>query len=416
MEPPPDGGYGWVVVGACFMINCFSWGVTASFGVYLSEYLSIRRFPEARPFDYGYIGGLNFTFAMLLAPLATYLTRRFGMRPVMLTGSLLQCSGYIVASFVERIWHLYLSQGALVGCGIGLMIIPSTAILSQWFARRRSIANGISSAGSGIGGMAFAWGTASMIQELGLAWALRATGLITLVATSTATMLMRNRNHHINPAQLAFDLSLLRRYEVLLLLIWAFVSMFGYIALLFSLSDFALAIGLSRKEATDIVGFLNLGTAVGRPIIGIFSDRFSRINTAGVLTLVCGLSCFAFWVPASGFGLTVFFSLLCGAILGVFWMLTTSQTIGPLCVEVAGLKSLPSLLSLCWSTIVIPTAVAETIALYLCDLNATRPYLYAQIFAGLAYVIASGFMFELRWALGRTRNLLAEELPEQISM
>lgn len=150
MEPPPDGGYGWVVVGACFMINCFSWGVTAvslelsilslrnladmvrkSFGVYLSEYLSTRRFPEARPFDYGYIGGLNFTFAMLLAPLATYLTRRFGMRPVMLTGSLLQCSGYVAASFAERIWHLYLSQGALVGCGIGLMIIPSTAILSQ---------------------------------------------------------------------------------------------------------------------------------------------------------------------------------------------------------------------------------------------------------------------------------------------
>lgn len=28
-EPPPDGGYGWVVVGACFTINCFSWGVTA---------------------------------------------------------------------------------------------------------------------------------------------------------------------------------------------------------------------------------------------------------------------------------------------------------------------------------------------------------------------------------------------------
>jgi hypothetical protein len=29
VEPPPDGGYGWVVVGACFTINCFSWGVTS---------------------------------------------------------------------------------------------------------------------------------------------------------------------------------------------------------------------------------------------------------------------------------------------------------------------------------------------------------------------------------------------------
>lgn len=257
---------------------------------------------------------------MLLAPLATYLTRQLGTRPVMLAGCLLQCSGYVAASFAHKIWQLYLSQGALVGCGIGFMVIPSTAILSQWFSLRRSIANGISSAGSGIGGMAFAWGTASMIRNLGLAWALRATGLITLGANVTATLFIRNRNQHINPAQLAFDVKLLRRYEVVLLLSWAFVSMFGYIALLFSLSDFALAIGLSRSEATDIVGFLNLGTAVGRPIIRIVSDRFSRIKTAGALTLICGLSCFAFWMPSMTFGLTVFFSLLCGAVLGVFWM------------------------------------------------------------------------------------------------
>lgn len=28
-EPPPDGGYGWVCVAACFMINCFTWGTVS---------------------------------------------------------------------------------------------------------------------------------------------------------------------------------------------------------------------------------------------------------------------------------------------------------------------------------------------------------------------------------------------------
>ena len=28
-EPPPDGGYGWVCVGSVFIINGFTWGVTA---------------------------------------------------------------------------------------------------------------------------------------------------------------------------------------------------------------------------------------------------------------------------------------------------------------------------------------------------------------------------------------------------
>jgi len=157
---------------------------------------------------------------------------------------------------------------------------------------------------------------------------------------------------------------------VVLLLAWVFISMLGYIVLLFSLSDFALSIGLSRSQATDIIGLLNVGTAVGRPIIGILSDRWSRIDTAGALTLLCGVSCFAFWLPATSYALTVFFAILCGAIVGVFWMvsgdrnrdelqtapLTTypNQTIGPLCVEVAGIKNLQSLLSLSWAAVIIP--------------------------------------------------------------
>ena len=28
-EDPPDGGYGWVCLGALFTINCFTWGVIA---------------------------------------------------------------------------------------------------------------------------------------------------------------------------------------------------------------------------------------------------------------------------------------------------------------------------------------------------------------------------------------------------
>jgi MFS family permease len=260
---------------------------------------------------------------MLLAPLATYLASKFPLRAVVLFGCFLQGIGYLTAPFASKTWHLYLTQGALVGSGIGFIIVPSTAILSQWFSRRRSVANGISSAGSGVGGAAFTWGTVSLIQNRGLDWALRATGLITLTAIAIATLLLRHRNTQIQPNQRAFDFALLRSKAVVFLLLWAFISMFGYIILLFSLSEFSLAIGLSHKQATDIVGFLNVGTAVGRPLIGLVSDRFSRVATACVLTLLCGISCFVLWLPAKSFGLTLFFSTVCGAILGVFWMVST---------------------------------------------------------------------------------------------
>ncbi|KAK2591268.1 hypothetical protein QQS21_011049 [Conoideocrella luteorostrata] len=373
---PPDGGYGWIIVGSCFTLNAFTWGVTASFGVYLSEYKRSDEFFNANSVDFGFIGGLNFSCAMLLAFPVTYLVRRLGLHPPMIIGCVLQGSGYIGASFASEPWHLYLTQGVLVGSGIGCIIIPSTAILSQWFSNRRTIANGISSAGSGVGGVAFTWGTAAMIRYQGLNWALRITGLISLSANILATILLRDRNRDIQPTQLAIDVGLLRRTKVWLLLLWAFVSMFGYITLLFSLSDYALAVGLSSTQATDVVGFLNVGTAIGRPIIGLISDHTSKVATAGILTFVCGVLCFALWLPTTSFGLMVLFAILCGAILGVFWM-----TIGPLSAEVEGLRNLPSLLALAWAATIIPTACAEFITLRLAELPAPTTYLYPQIFA-----------------------------------
>lgn len=309
---------------------------------------------------------------MFVAPLVTILVRTYGTHIIMLTGVVIQCAGYISASFASRIWQLHISQGVLIGCGIGFLYIPALPVLSQWFIRRRSLANGISAAGSGVGGAAFTWGTEAIIQRWGIGWALRITGMIAFVANVIAIIVIRDRNHAIRPTQLGFDTKLLRRYEVILLLLWAFTSMMGYMVLLFSLADFALSIGLSRDQATDVIGILNVGTAVGRPIIGILSDRLSRIDTAGALTLLCGLSCIAFWLPATSYGLTLFFALLCGAIVGVFWMvsggfqdilpvvdpallmLSPTQTIGPLCVEVAGIKNLQSLLSLSWASVIIP--------------------------------------------------------------
>ncbi|MCJ1258558.1 hypothetical protein MMC24_006391 [Lignoscripta atroalba] len=349
-QDPPDGGYGWVCVAACFTINCFTWGVVASYGVYLAYYLSEDVFPDATPLDFAFIGGFNFSMAMLVAPFVTIIARKYGTRVPMFMGVTLLAAGYISASFSSRIWQLYLSQGVLIGFGVGFTYIPSIAILSQWFQKKRSLANGISAAGSGIGGLIFSFMTEAIIKNISLAWSYRITAAFSCSMLLIATVFIRNRNETIRPPQRGFDTGLLRRYDVQLLLAWSFISMLGYITLLFSLPDFARSIGLSSSQAATLSAILNLGTAIGRPLIGVVSDRYGRMEVAGLLTLVCGLSCFVIWLPASSYGVVIFFALLNGAILGVFWV-----TIGPLCVEVAGLAELPSLLSLSWMIIILPT-------------------------------------------------------------
>ena len=211
--------------------------------------------------------------------------------------------------------------------GQGFVYVPSIAILSQWFSARRSLANGLSAAGSGVGGLLFSFGAAAVIREVSLAWAFRITAAVTAVMNVAAALLIRDRNAAIGPPQRGFDRQLLRRYDVVLLLMWGFVSMLGYILILYSLSDFASSIGLDKSQAASIAAYLNLGTAVGRPVIGIVSDRYGRMEAAGLLTLLCGVACFAVWLPATSYGVTVLFALLNGAILGIFWVVGLPQSL-----------------------------------------------------------------------------------------
>jgi MFS family permease len=305
--------------------------------------------------------------AMLVAPIVTALVRQYGIHVPMLVGITLQTAGFIAASFARRTWHLYLTQGVLVGFSVGFTYIPSMAILSQWFQRRRSLANGISAAGSGIGGLIFSFMIRGIINNLSLAWSLRITGLASGLMNLLATIAIRSRNHKVRPKQNPFDRALLRRYEVLLVSAWSFVSMLGYITLLFSMSDFARSIGLVDSQAASLTALLNLGTALGRPFIGVLSDRFGRIETAGFMTFLCSVSVFAIWLSATSYGVAVFFVILNGAVLGVFWVVSHIMLMHSIFGLTLPRDNWPDKYRSCWVGRITVDAIA-----YLVDYRATN--------------------------------------------
>jgi len=292
-----------------FFINGFVWGIIATFGVFLAFYLDNDVFPGATDIDYAFIGGLNFSVAMLMAPVATYTCRRWHFKWTLGVGVTLLGGGFIAASFAKQIWQLFLSQGLIVGMGAGLIYVPSLPIISQWFGKRRALANGITSAGSGVGGLAMSFAIQAMIEDLGISWALRITGIVVFAVNFPATMILRTRDGYVMPNRKMFDLVLLRRYDVFLLLSWAFIMMFGYITLTYSLSAYGRAIGLSASSASYQTAFMNLGIAIGRPLTGLLSDRFGRIEVPGFITFLTGILCFAWWIPAKSFGSLTGFSI-----------------------------------------------------------------------------------------------------------
>lgn len=241
---PPDGGYGWVCVACCFLINAHTWGINSSYGVFLAFYLDNDYYPGARPLDFAFVGGLSISMALFVSPIATSTTRLFGTRVTLLIGVCLETLALMGASFTHRIWQLLLSQGVCFGFGMGFLFVGSVGIVPQWFTKKRSLANGVGTAGSGIGGMMYSLATNAMIQSLGVGWAFRILAILAFVVNSVCAMLMKDRNKAIGSSQLAFDYRLFKRKEFLLLLGWGFFSMLGYIVLLFSLPNYALSVSI----------------------------------------------------------------------------------------------------------------------------------------------------------------------------
>jgi MFS family permease len=202
---------------------------------------------------------------------------------------------------------------------MGFMFVGSVVLLPQWFTTRRSLASGIGASGSGLGGLVYSLAAQAMIQNIGLAWAFRILGIVAASVNMVCVLLVRDRNKQVGSSQLSFDYRLFRRGEFLLLLAFGFLSMLGYIVLLFSLPNFAQSVGMTAKQGSIIGAVLNLGQALGRPPIGYFSDAVGRTNMAALMTALAGVFSLLIWPFATSFGVLVFFALIGGCVAGTFW-------------------------------------------------------------------------------------------------
>ncbi|CAG8359616.1 unnamed protein product [Penicillium salamii] len=405
-DVPPDGGYGWVCVACVFWINAHTWGINSSYGVFLSHYLSHNVFPDTSPLFYAFTGGLSISCALLVAPLATHFIHKWGTRFVLNLGIFFETLSLIGSSFATLKWHIMLSQGVCFGWGMGFLFVGSVGIAPQWFNKRRSVAMGITAAGSGLGGLIYSLAVGAIIPRYGLGWAFRILGIISCVVNLVCCNLLRDRNKAVGSRFTAFHLPLLRRPEFLLFLGWGVFSMLGYVALLFSVANFALSVGLSSHQGSIVSALLNLGQGLGRPCVGMFSDRLGRMNIATLLTFLCGLFCLVIWTSADNMGVVCFFAILVGTVSGTYW-----ATVSPVLVEIIGIRDLPSGLSITWITLVSPCTVSEAIALQLrSSSGGGTSYLRVQLFTGFMYIGAALCLWLVRgWKVGEIERAQRED-------
>jgi MFS family permease len=67
-------------------------------------------------------------------------------------GNFLVVLGIMMLSLCTEYWQVFLAQGICMGLGAGLLYIPSLALVSIWFDRKRALAMGVVMSGIAVGG------------------------------------------------------------------------------------------------------------------------------------------------------------------------------------------------------------------------------------------------------------------------
>ncbi|XP_078050443.1 monocarboxylate transporter 5-like isoform X2 [Augochlora pura] len=150
---PPDGGWGFAVVLASFLIHVITDGLTYSFGVFYLEFLY---YFEGGKGATAWVASILVGVTLCSGPISGVFVNKFGCRAVTIAGSILASSCLLASMWARSIITLYFTIGIGAGFGFGLIYLPAIVSVSCYFEKYRSLATGIAVCGSGLGTLVFA--------------------------------------------------------------------------------------------------------------------------------------------------------------------------------------------------------------------------------------------------------------------
>ncbi len=128
--------------------------------------------------DIALIYTLFILFETWPVPLAGYFIDKFGIRNLMLVGSVLIFMGWTLGGTVATsVTHLYFFYGVLAGTGAGIIYIATVANAIKWFPDKRGLAAGLTAAGFGGGSALTLIPISSSIASMGWAGAMATWGV-----------------------------------------------------------------------------------------------------------------------------------------------------------------------------------------------------------------------------------------------
>lgn len=327
--PIPEGGLqAWLQVLGSWAILVATWGLVNTFGVFQTYYETDLLAGKSNGSAISWIGSLQASLLLIAGLISGPLYDAGYFRATIATGLGLVVLGLFMTSLATEYWHLILAQGLCIGLGMGLTFLPSTAILSQYFLRRRALVIGIASTGSPLAGIVFPIIFSRLEPSVGFGWATRVIAFIVLAFSAVPVAFMRTRVPTSGRKRALFDSTALRDGSFTVFAFGGFASFLVLYVPFFYTQLYTVAKGIAEPGfAPYLVTFLNVGSVFGRVVPNALADRYGALNVMSVCTLASAVLAFG-WMGTKDLGGLTVFALLYGLFSGALVSLTPSVLVG----------------------------------------------------------------------------------------
>lgn len=336
----PEGGWGWLVCLAGFIAQFVVLGLQNNTGILYKTLLV--EFQSSKG-DTAWVLSIGLGMMFLFAPVSSALSERIGCRVVAFVGGLLGVLGFVLSSFVTNVHLLYATFGILWGIGASMSYLPTLRSLPYWFSQRISLANGIVTAGSGVGTIAMGPLMQLAVNHMGWANSTRVlAGMLTLCTAGSLLYRVPNQGDKIivkaegdeKPKRTPiFDFSVFKNKAFLVWCISLSAFMMGYFVPFVHLPAYAEECGIPNSQSSTLVGMMSVGSTFGRLFFGKLGDhpKVNRLYCFQMAMLVIGVADTLSTLTKSYVGLViymvvfgvfdgcfvVFLAVLCADIVGV---------------------------------------------------------------------------------------------------
>ncbi|KAL0944132.1 MFS monocarboxylate transporter [Colletotrichum truncatum] len=327
----PEGGWtAWSQVLAGNMLNALAWGYPATFGVYQLYYTQKLNLPSAQV---SWIGSIQIFLTFAICTISGRLTDAGYARQAVMVGCTVVVFGTFMTSLCTEYWQIMLAQGICTGMGLGVLFMPSVAIIGSYFKERRSLALAISATGTGVGSLIFPSTLQYLIPQIGFPWAVRCSAFVALAVSIIANVLLRPRLPPRKSGPLV-EWAAFREGPYILFALGVFLYFMALYFGFFYINTYARnVVGFSTTESVSLLLITNGMGIPSRPVVGYVADRhLGPINTFMLMTFLLGCMEFAWIGVKTRTGMyifSVFFGLSNGAAQGVFVGALASLTSDP---------------------------------------------------------------------------------------